>query len=78
MVCRVREMFVEKLRIILQDGIREGSLYVNNESHALHTIEAMTAFLNLDWMKEHPESFRDHIVENMLDILLNGIKRRSE
>jgi hypothetical protein len=36
----------------------------------------MTDFLNLDWMMRIPEKRRDEVVDAVVHILLNGLRRR--
>jgi hypothetical protein len=75
MVCRIREIFIEKLDQILQSGVTEGSFSKAHNNGMLQTIIEMTGFINLDWIKETPKKNRDQIIDYTIGIILNGIRK---
>lgn len=76
-VARINELFLEKLRPLLQSGLEEGVFHFGNVEVAATTLVWMTDFLNLDWMRHHPEKQRDRTIEMMIEIILNGLRRRT-
>jgi len=75
---KINELFREKLKPILQEGEENGNLYYTDEETTLSAIIVMTDFLNLDWMRRFPEEVRDKIVEKVIEIILNGIRRNTK
>jgi hypothetical protein len=74
---RINALFREKLLPLLSSGKNEGIFDFEDEEITVSTLVFMTDFLNLDWMHRHPERVRDKVVETMLEIIINGLKRRS-
>lgn len=62
---------------MLTAGQQEGVFEFADLENIANTLVFMTEFLNLDWMHRYPESLRDQIVDIMIEIILNGLKRRS-
>lgn len=73
---KINALFREKLMPLLHSGREEGIFGFEDEQIIGSTLVFMTDFLNLDWMHRHPERVRDQVVETMIDIILNGLKRR--
>jgi hypothetical protein len=57
-------------------GKEEGIFEFEDEEITALALVFMTDFLNLDWMHRHPEKLRDQVVDMMIGITLNGLKRR--
>ena len=51
--------------------------YFKNVDVTASTLVFMTDFLNLEWIRIQPEKIRDQVVERMIEIVLNGLKRRN-
>ena len=75
---KISELFQQKIRPILQAGLEDGTLELSNTEVTASTIGLMTKFLNLEWMLRTPKTERDEIIETMLHIILNGLRRRTE
>jgi AcrR family transcriptional regulator len=75
---RIREVMASMLERIFENGARQGMLRDMNFHQIANTILAMTGFINLDWIKDHPKKQRDRMIETMLEILLHGIQRSSK
>jgi AcrR family transcriptional regulator len=73
---RISTLFGEKLKPLLKEGKELGLLDFEDEEGTLSTLIIMTQFLNLDWMRRVPEKDRDNIVETIIHIILNGLRRR--
>lgn len=73
---KINLLFREKLLPLLQAGKKEGIFEFENEEITVLTLVFMSDFLNLDWMHRHPEALRDRVVDTMIEITLNGLKRR--
>ncbi|MEE9169040.1 MAG: hypothetical protein V3U73_04705, partial [bacterium] len=65
------------LRPMLESGKREGIFQLKDEEATVSALVFMSDFLNLDWMHRYPEKMRDRVVEHMIQIILNGLKRRT-
>ena len=76
-VHKINQMVAEKLRPLLEAGQKEGIFQFEDEQSTVSALVFMTDFLNLDWMHRHPERMRDRVVENMIQMILNGLKRRN-
>lgn len=73
----INKSFTEKLRPLLLEG-KEGGLFdFKDVEVTTSTLVFMTDFLNLEWIRLQPEKIRDQVVERMIEIVLNGLKRRS-
>jgi AcrR family transcriptional regulator len=75
-VNKINELFLEKLLPLLEAGQHEKILVNKDREVIANTLVLMTDFLNLEWISRYPEGIRDQIVETMIDIILNGLKRR--
>ena len=75
-VDKINDVFLEKLRPLLIAGKEQGILTYEDESSTLNAMVFMTDFLNLDWMMRIPEKRRDEVVDAVVHILLNGLRRR--
>jgi AcrR family transcriptional regulator len=73
----INKSFAEKLEPLLQEGKTEGLFDFKNVDVTTSTLVFMTDFLNLEWIRLHPEKMRDQVVERMIEIVLNGLKRRN-
>jgi AcrR family transcriptional regulator len=71
----INKSFAEKLHPLLLAGKKEGLFNFKDETITTASLVFMTDFLNLDWMLRHPEKIRDQVVERMIEIILNGLKR---
>jgi AcrR family transcriptional regulator len=76
MVDKINDVFLEKLVPLIKIGQAQGVLDYDNETSTLDALVFMTDFLNLDWMVRIPEKKRDEIVEAVIRIILNGLRRR--
>lgn len=72
----INRLLTEKLQPLLVSGREEGIFNFDDESITAATLVVMVDFLNLDWMQRQPEKFRDQVVDRMIDIVINGLKRR--
>jgi len=75
-VDKINDVFLEKLRPLLRNGKEQGILDYKDEASTLNALVFMTDFLNLAWMMRIPEKQRDEVVDAVVHILLNGLKRR--
>jgi AcrR family transcriptional regulator len=76
MVDKINDVFLEKLIPLIKIGQAQGVLDFEDETSTLNALVFMTDFLNLDWMLRIPEKKRDEIVEAVIRIILNGLRRR--
>ena len=76
MVDKINDVFLEKLIPLIKMGQAQGVLDFEDETSTLDALVFMTDFLNLDWMMRIPEKKRDEIVEAVIRIILNGLRRR--
>lgn len=74
-VAAINKSFAEKLRPLLLAGKEEGLFDFKDDTITTSSLVFMTDFLNLEWMRLHPEKIRDQVVERMIEIILNGLKR---
>ncbi len=72
----INKSFAEKLCPLLLAGKEEGLFDFKDVDVTVSTLVFMTDFLNIEWMRLHSEKIRDQIVERMIDIVLNGLRRR--
>ena len=75
-VRRIREMLMSRLDILLETGINEGIFKITDKEICKSTLFFMTGFLNHEWMRSNPPKLQASIVETMISILINGLKRR--
>lgn len=73
----INKSFAEKLCPLLLAAKREGLFDFEDVDITVSTIVFMTDFLNLEWMRQYPDKIRDQVVSRMIDILLNGLRRRN-
>ncbi len=71
----IREMVVDKMRPILEAAKKNRNLKIENQEITLNALAYMTSFISLDWMLQEEESYRDQVIEQVIDIILHGIKR---
>ena len=76
-VRKIRELFEGKLQLLLQEGKDKGVFHFDDQTTTVKTLTLMTQFLNLDWIRQIPETERDKIVERTVHILLNGLNGRA-
>lgn len=76
-VDQINQMVAEKLSPLLKAGVEEGIFDFDDERPVTAALVFMTSFLNLKWMNRFEERMRDRVIENMIDIILMGLKRRS-
>ncbi len=75
-VKEINGLFAEKLRPLLQEGQAEGMFSSEDPEIVLSAIVTMIHFLNLKWLRQIPDIQQDQIVEKVIDIILNGIRRK--
>ena len=75
-VKKINELFSQKLRPLLRAGKDEGILNFRDEETTLQSIITMIGFLNFTWMRRVEKAKRDRIIETVIDIILNGLRRR--
>ncbi|MCB0289682.1 MAG: TetR/AcrR family transcriptional regulator [Calditrichaeota bacterium] len=68
-------LFMEKLIPLLREGRMQGRFDFEDEPTMAATLVYMSEFLNFDWMQHYPETMRDRVVETMISVILNGLKR---
>jgi AcrR family transcriptional regulator len=73
---KINEFFSEKLRPLLIEGKNQNILEINDIESTLSALVIMTDFLNLDWMRRICETDRNIVIERVIEILLNGIRRK--
>ena len=73
---KIHEMLMSRLKTLLESGMREGVFEIKDKQAYTSTLLYMTGFLNLQWMRHEPEKLRNMVINSMIDILLNGLKRR--
>lgn len=73
----INKSFAEKLHPLLLAGRKQGLFDFKDENVTTSSLVFMTDFLNLEWIRLHPEKIRDQVVERMIEIILNGLKRSS-
>ncbi len=73
---KINELFYQKLRPLLRAGKKEGILRYQDEEMTTSSIVTMTRFLNFAWMRRVDKAKRDRIIETVIEIILNGIRRR--
>lgn len=73
---KINELFSAKLRPLLLEGKKQKILEISDLEFTLSALVIMTDFLNLDWMRRVGENDRDKIIERVIEILLNGIRRK--
>jgi len=71
----INKSFAEKLCPLLLAGKQQGLFDFKDENITTSSLVFMTDFLNLEWIRQHPEKIRDQVVERMIEIILNGLKR---
>lgn len=72
----INRLFADKLRPILEEGKELSLLAIRDVDASLRALVEMTDFLNLNWMRREPKAARDAVVNEMIDIILNGLTRR--
>jgi len=77
-VKKLSELFQEKLRPVLEEGIREGIFKIDDMEATLAAISFLLEFLDIDWIRHYEKDLRDRIIEVINNIILNGLKRRSQ
>ena len=73
---KMRQLFKAKLVILIQEGQRTGAFRSADPQHLAETLSFMMEFMSLDWMHFYPEPQRDRAVTTMIEIIVNGLKRR--
>lgn len=75
---KINKLFLDRLRPLLASGKAEGIFQFENLETTVQTLGFMTQFLNLEWMQRIPEANQAESIETMLQILLNGLRRRDQ
>ncbi len=75
---KIRQLFKEKLKAILAEGIKQGVFYIEDTELTLNTIMEMANFIRIRWLINHDEEQCDKIVEEMNRIVLNGLIARKD
>jgi AcrR family transcriptional regulator len=73
---RIREMMMGRLEMLLEYGMNEGVFEIKDKEAYKNAISFMTGFLNHEWMRSYPPEMRENVVNTMITILINGLKRR--
>ncbi len=73
---KINQLFFEKLQPLLKAGMEEGIFTFDDEQATLSSLVLMTDFLNLDWIHRTPRKKANQVVEGMITIILNGLRRR--
>lgn len=76
-VREITQLLSEKLRRILCEGKKEGLFEFDDENIMVITLVNMIQFLNMEWLRTEQSKENDQIIDTMIAILLNGIKRRN-
>lgn len=74
---KITTLFSEKLRPLLENARVEKKIHFENLDSTISALIFMLRFLNLEWMQRYPENLRDQVVENVIHIILNGLRRRN-
>jgi len=74
---KINEFVREKIRPLLKEGWKNRLLDFKDEESALAALVVMTDFLNLDWMRRINEKEGDKIIEHVIEIITNGIRRNT-
>jgi len=74
---KINEFLREKLLPIFQEGQNRGLLKNGDQESILTALLVMTDFLNLEWMRRIDEKNGDIIIQQVIEILMNGIRRNS-
>jgi hypothetical protein len=76
-VKKINEIIREKILPLLQEGQANGSLKKGDQESILSALIVMTNFLNLDWIRRIEEEQGNIIIKQVLEIIMNGIRRNS-
>jgi TetR/AcrR family transcriptional repressor of mexJK operon len=74
---KINEFMREKIRPLLEEGQKNKVLKIKDEESTLSALVVMTDFLNLEWMRRIDEKEGDKIIEQAIEIITNGIRRRN-
>lgn len=74
---KISEILKEKLFPLLIQGKEDGSIQTDDLENTASAIILMTNFLNMDWILRNDESSLERTLENVLEIILNGIRRNN-
>jgi len=77
-VKKLSELFQEKLRPVLEEGIQDGIFEIDDMEATLAAFSFLLEFLNIDWIRHYEKDLRDRTIDVINNILLNGLKRRSQ
>lgn len=75
-ILKINKSLKDKLRPLLMEGIAQKKFSIDNLETTLNSILTMVSFLNIDWMRKPADKARDEIVTTVINIILNGIRRR--
>lgn len=75
-ILKINKLLKDKIRPLLMEGITQKKFSIDNMETTLNSILTIISFLNIDWMRKPAEKARDEIVTTVIDIILNGIRRR--
>lgn len=73
---KINEIFSEKILPLLEEGQDKGVFIDTEKEKIASALVIMTRFLNLDWIRRYPEEMCDQQIETVVEIILNGLKRR--
>lgn len=73
---KIRELFKEKLRLILQEGRERGVFNLADLELTLSALMSMAEFVRIRWLLQYTERECDAIVEEMNRIILSGLLKR--
>lgn len=74
---KINEFLREKLLPLFQEGQSRGLLKNGDQESILSALLVMTDFLNLEWMRRIDEQSGDKIIQQVIEILMNGIRRNN-
>lgn len=74
MIDKMKEMVSFRLKPILEEGIRNGIFRPMDPDRMVQAIMLTTFFLHLIWIRSVSKKERDQQIEDVLNILLNGLK----
>lgn len=74
---KINEFMREKIRPLLVEGQKNNVLKIKDEESTLSALVVMTDFLNLKWIRQIDENEGDKMIEKVIEIITNGIRRRN-
>jgi AcrR family transcriptional regulator len=74
---KISNLMKEKLMPIIAEGEQDGSLSISNQEETAAAITVMTDFLNIEWILRNDEDYIGNLVDRVIEIILNGIRRKN-